>query len=86
MYDTTQVDAINALLDPFDGLNFEGAQLVDSQGLCLTRPLTSILSNEDEPVPQFVIYVSECVDFLDDILDLDNIDEIKRQTWIIENT
>jgi len=68
------------------GLNFEGAQLVDSQGLCFTRPATSILSIEDDPVPQFIAYVDECVDFLGDPLDFVNIDAIKRQTWIIENT
>jgi hypothetical protein len=86
LYDTTQVDLVNLDLDPLLGLEFEGAQLVDSEGLCLTRPVNSILSNEDDPVPQFVIYVDTCVDYLNDIENGDNIDAIKRQTWIIENT
>jgi hypothetical protein len=51
LYDTTQVVMINDELDPFLGLEFEGAQLVDSEGLCLTRPLNSILSTDDDPEP-----------------------------------
>lgn len=37
LYDTTHVDLANGELDPLLGLNFEGAQLVDSENLCLTR-------------------------------------------------
>ena len=73
-------------MDPLLGLGFEGAQLVDSQGLCLTRGVDTIPSLEDEPVEQFIIYVDECVDYGLDILDGDNIDAVKRQTWIIEDT
>ena len=86
LYDTTQVDMVNIELDPTLGLEFEGAQLVDSEGLCLTRPVDSILSNTEDPVPQFVIYVDTCVDYEGDIENGDNIDALKRQTWIIENT
>ena len=78
-YDTDVIDAVNALFDPALGLNFEGAQLVDSQGLCLTRPENSI---DDH----FVVYVDDCVEFDGDIEDGANIAAIKRQTWIIENT
>lgn len=78
LYDTTQVDLVNADLDPTLGLEFEGAQLVDSEGLCLTRPIGSILSNEDIPLPQFIIYTAACIDYLDDIENADNIDAIIR--------
>jgi hypothetical protein len=78
LYDTTQVDAVNADFDPLLALDFEGAQLVDSEGLCLTRPVDSIMSNEDIPTPQFIIYVDACVDYLGDVLDTDNIDAIIR--------
>jgi hypothetical protein len=86
LYDTNQVDLVNIDLDPLLGLGFEGAQLVDSEGLCLTRPIGSILSNEDIPTPQFIIYTDACVDYLGNIEDAENIDAIIRQTWIIENT
>jgi hypothetical protein len=36
-YDTTEVDLVNADFEPGLGLEFEGAQLVDSEGLCLSR-------------------------------------------------
>jgi hypothetical protein len=49
LYDTTQVDDANLDLDPLLGGQFEGAQLVDSEGLCLTRPLDSIQNEDDEP-------------------------------------
>ena len=32
------------------------------------------------------MYVDTCVDYLGDPIDSDNIDAVKRQTWIIENT
>ena len=86
LYDTTQVVDVNNDLDPTLGLEFEGAQLVDSEGLCLTRPIGSILSKEDIPIPQFIIYTEACVDYLGDITDSARIDAIIRQTWIIENT
>jgi hypothetical protein len=84
LYDTTQVDLVNADFDPTLFLEFEGAQLVDSEGLCLTRGEnpTQDLDNNDE----FVIYTATCIDYLGDIEDAENIDAIKRQTWIIENT
>ena len=86
LYDTNTVDEVNADFDPTLGLEFQGAQLVDSEGLCLTRPEGSILSNEDIPVPQFIIYVEPCVDYLGNIEDAENVDAIIRQTWIIEHT
>jgi hypothetical protein len=86
LYDTTQVLMVNEALDPLLGLEFEGAQLVDSEGLCLTQPLEPLLSDEDIPQLQSIIYVDTCVDYLGNIDDFENIDAIKRQTWIIENT
>jgi hypothetical protein len=32
------------------------------------------------------MYVDNCVDYLGDPADFENIDAVKRQTWIIENT
>ena len=52
VYDTSQVELVNADLLLLDlGLQFEGGQLVDSQGLCLTRPEFSIPSTDPIPVP-----------------------------------
>ena len=53
--------------------------MVDSEGYCLTRGLNSIDGD-------FIIYVDNCVDYLGDPTDLDNIDAVKRQTWILDNT
>jgi hypothetical protein len=87
LYDTTQVDLINIDL-PIDlGLAFEGAQLVDSEGLCLTSPIDSLPSEKEDPtVDRFMIYVDACVDYEGDIGNAENIDAVKRQTWIIEDT
>lgn len=82
LYDTTQVEAIQEDNDPAGGTEdifFEGAQLIDSEGYCLTRGLNPIDG-------EFIIYVDNCVDYGDDPTDADNIDAVKRQTWIIENT
>lgn len=82
LYDTTQVELIQQDNDPAGGtldIFFEGAQLLDSEGFCLTRGLNPIDGT-------FIMYVDECVDYGGDPDDLDNIDTVKRQTWIIENT
>jgi hypothetical protein len=77
LYDTTQVVAVNDALPQDEGLAFEGAQLVDSEGLCLTAPVDSIDSLTKDPVPEWIIYVATCVDFNDDPLDAENIAAIK---------
>jgi hypothetical protein len=93
MYDTDQVDAVNKDFCLFDGLHFQGAQLVDSLGLCLTRPLTPFQkpgrrggsdSDSDDDEDKFIIYLDKCTDYLGNIDNHDNVDAIKRQTWIIE--
>lgn len=51
LYDTEQVDAVNVDLDlnfPDEGLRFEGAQLVDSENLCLTRGADPIFNDFDD--------------------------------------
>jgi hypothetical protein len=63
---------------------FEGAQLVDSENLCLTRGENP--TQDPDGNDEFVIYVDECVDSLGDPENAENIDRLKRQTWIIENT
>jgi hypothetical protein len=78
-YDTTEVEKVNADFTPGLGLEFEGAQLVDSESLCLTR-------GSDPIDNQLIVYVDTCVEYSGDITDIDNIAALKRQTWIIEHT
>lgn len=87
LYDTTQVELVQADNDPAGGtlnIYFEGAQLVDSEGYCLTRGLNPTVDADGED--QFVIYVDICVQYDLDPEDEDNIAAIQRQTWIIENS
>ena len=65
LYDTTQVELVQADNDPAGGtlnIYFEGAQLVDYEGFCLTRGLNPTHDDEDED--QFVIYVDTCINYL----------------------
>ena len=74
LYDTTQVELIQADNDPAGGtedIYFEGAQLVDSEGYCLTRGQNPIDGT-------FIMYVDDCVDYSGDPTDADNIDAVKR--------
>lgn len=83
LYDTTQIDDVNDDFDPTLGLEFRGAQLVDSEGLCLTRGLNAIGYPLDDPTDpdyyeQFIIYVDNCIDYGGLPEDGENIDALKR--------
>lgn len=76
-YDTVEVDLMNDRItnaepdDPIGLTTFEGGYL-RKYGLCLTK-------NEDDTG----VEMQECYEY-DEDLGLDNVDDIKAQTWIID--
>ena len=73
------------ITDPAEA--FDGAQLIDFEGLCLEYPELPTL--DDEGNEQFVITTQECGTYDPDASPEEQeaqIALVKRQTWLIENT
>ena len=91
MYDLEQVQLASDYLIALEAdpsLEFQGAQLVDSENLCLTRGEGTNDIDENGDLLT-IIYTDTCIDFPEDPDSLSEdevraiIDQIYRQSWII---